>query len=148
MENKVAELLLKEQKQAVEQVAALKKRLCDIEAFSTLNAEQREQLTRPFDEFCVSIEKQKLIAVIRETLRNFEKNEYPQALERLTAWTEPKPATAPNETAEPPAYVPCSSLNVAFNKPWLANEADVERYLQAMREALLEEIRKGKRIRV
>ena len=44
--------------------------------------------------------------------------------------------------------MPCSSLNVAFNKPWLANEADVERYLQAMREALLEEIRKGKRIRV
>ena len=68
--------------------------------------------------------------------------------EQLTAWTEPKPAAEPNETAEPPTYVPCSSLSVAFNKPWLANEDNVERYLQAMREALLEEIRKGKRIRV
>ena len=44
--------------------------------------------------------------------------------------------------------MPCSSLSVAFNKPWRANEDNMERYLQAMREALLEEIRKGKRIRV
>jgi len=30
----------------------------------------------------------------------------------------------------------------------LANETDVERYLESMREALLEEIRKGKRMQI
>ena len=35
-----------------------------------------------------------------------------------------------------------------FDKAWLADEADVEHYLESMREALLEEIRKGKRIQI
>ena len=36
----------------------------------------------------------------------------------------------------------------ATAKAWLADEADVDRYLDSMRRALLEEIRKGKRIQV
>ena len=31
---------------------------------------------------------------------------------------------------------------------WLADETDVERYLESMREAPLDEIRKGKRIQI
>jgi len=37
---------------------------------------------------------------------------------------------------------------VQFNKAWLADKADVDRYLESMREALLEEIRKGRRIQI
>jgi len=39
-------------------------------------------------------------------------------------------------------------MKVSFDKAWLADEADVERYLESMREALLDEIRKGKRIQI
>jgi hypothetical protein len=35
-----------------------------------------------------------------------------------------------------------------FDKAWLADETDVERYLESMRQALLDEIRKGKRIQI
>ena len=41
-----------------------------------------------------------------------------------------------------------STIKVTFAKAWLADEADVDRYLDSMRQALLEEIRKGKRIQV
>ena len=41
-----------------------------------------------------------------------------------------------------------STIKVPFAKAWLADETDVDRYLDSMRQALLDEIRKGKRIQV
>lgn len=148
-------------------VAALKGRLCAMAEFGALNGEQQEQIIRPFNEFNAAIERQKLIAVIRDTLRRFEENDYQLQLSKMTAWAQPaptpKPAPEPDTTATPdggtksitPAknepcieYVPCRTVKVSFEKAWLADEADVDRYLEAMREALLEEIRKGKRIQI
>jgi hypothetical protein len=73
-------------------------------------------------------------------------------------YTEPTPDPAPSQVAdgktvpiEPEPrieYVSSRAVKVSFNKAWLANEADVDRYLESMREALLEEIRKGKRIQI
>jgi len=40
------------------------------------------------------------------------------------------------------------SVKIRFDKLWLADEADVEGYLEAMGEALLEDISKGKRIQI
>jgi hypothetical protein len=37
---------------------------------------------------------------------------------------------------------------VSFSKAWLADEADVDRYLQSVREALLKEIKEGKRVQI
>ena len=45
-------------------------------------------------------------------------------------------------------YVSSSTIKVPFAKAWLADETDVDRYLDSMRQALLDEIRKGKRIQV
>jgi hypothetical protein len=39
-------------------------------------------------------------------------------------------------------------VKIRFDKLWLADEADVEGYLEAMGEALLEDISKGKRIQI
>jgi hypothetical protein len=52
---------------ARETVTSLKDRLCTMAEFKALNSEQQEQLTRPFDEFNATIERQKLIAVIRDS---------------------------------------------------------------------------------
>ena len=110
------------------------------------------------------MEKQTLIAVIRDTLRRFEETEYPQLLSRISAWSQvkakpadsgpddykssPTPKTA-TTTAEPRIeYVTSRSVRVSFDKPWLADESDVERYLDSMRKALLVEIKKGKRIQI
>ena len=89
-------------------------------------------------------------------MRLFEDKDYPCQLAQLTTWTQPGsvPAVADTHAAgqitEPksPEYVSRHELQVAFEKVWLADEADVDRYLKAMRTALLDEIRKGKRIRI
>ena len=135
--------------------------------FSALNGEQQEQITRPFNEFNSGLERQKLIAVIRDTLRRFEESDYHRLLSQMTSWAQPAPAPEPapqsGKTATPDAgtkptppakpeprieYVPSRSVKVSFDKAWLADETDVERYLESMREALLDEIRKGKRIQI
>ena len=65
-----------------------------------------------------------------------------------TAWDEGTKLASPVQPAPRIEYVPSRSVKVSFDKAWLADETDVERYLESMREALLEEIRKGKRIQI
>ncbi|MCO2922446.1 BREX system P-loop protein BrxC [Pseudomonas aeruginosa] len=167
LQEKVTAQIEAEIAKAKETVAAFKGRLCGMTEFSALNGEQQEQITRPFNEFNAAIERQKLIAVIRDTLRRFEESDYQRLLSQMTSWAQPaptpEPAPKPGQTATPdegakltsPAkpeprieYVPSRSVKVSFDKAWLADEADVERYLESMREALLDEIRKGKRIQI
>jgi hypothetical protein len=145
--------------QAKETVGALKNRLCGMTEFSSLNSEEQERITRPFMEFDSDIERQKLIAVIRDTLRRFEERDYQRLLSQMTLWTQPTPTpeqgpqngggTAIPRVAEPSIrYVPSRALVISYGKAWLADESDVDGYLKAMREALLEEIRKGNRIQI
>lgn len=166
LQEKITAQIETEIAKAKETIADLKERLCYMAEFDTLNGEQQELLIRPFDKCNSAIESQKLIAVIRDTLRRFEENDYQQLLSQMTSWAQPastpKPAPQPDQhTAHedtkimPPAkpeprieYIPSRSVKVSFNKAWLADETDVELYLKSMRKALLEEIRQGKRIQI
>ncbi|MDX8126780.1 BREX system P-loop protein BrxC [Methylomonas sp. OY6] len=167
LQEKVNTQITVEIAQAKEAVAALKDRMCGMSEFGRLNAEQQEHLAKPFNEFSNAIERQPLIAVIRDTLRRFEESDYQRQLSQMTTWAQPapipKPASGPDGTSssetgmdtKSPAkteprieYVVSRAVKVSFDKAWLADEADVERYLESMREALLEEIRKGKRIQI
>jgi len=167
LQEKVTAQIEAEIAKAKETVAALKGRLCGMAEFGALNGEQQERITAPFNEFNAAIERQKLIAVIRDTLRRFEESEYQRLLSQMTSWAQPaptqEPAPEPGGTSTPEEgaktaspvvaeprieYVPSRAVKVSFDKAWLADETDVERYLESMREALLEEIRNGKRIQI
>ncbi len=45
-------------------------------------------------------------------------------------------------------YVARNQLHVSFSKPYLANEADVEEYLDQLKAAMLVAIKDGKRIQI
>ena len=54
-----------------------------------------------------------------------------------------------HEVKESPAdYVHTRNLRVTFDKAWLANEGDVDRYLNALREALLAEVQQGRKVQI
>jgi hypothetical protein len=167
LEDKVKARIETEIAEAKETVAALKGRIEGMSEFGALNSEQQERIIRPFSEFNATIERQKLIAVIRDTLRRFEESDYQRLLSQMTSWAQPAHAPEPTpesgRTAKPDEgtnsmqrtvaepgieYVPSRSLKVSFDKAWLADETDVERYLESMRKALLDEIHKGKRIQI
>ena len=161
----VAKQVDEERMRAKADLATLMNRLCAIPEFSELNKEQQERITLPFDKFTASIEHEELIDVIQNSLRRFEEINYPQLLSQLTARAQSVPVTetvsdsdnlkttdeAPSmpNIAEPCIeYVLSRAIRVPFGKPWLADETDVDRYLESMREALLMEINKGKRIQI
>ena len=102
------------------------------------------------------IEEQSLIPVIREKRRYFEDHEYTSVLSIISSLSTKK---APHIEAgktdrehicnEPKIeYVSQRTVHVNFDKPWLADMNDVELYIRALKEALIEEIRRGKRIQI
>lgn len=126
-------------------VGALKDRLHGMADFGELNDDQQQRVTSPFDEVVADVERQTLIPVIRDTLRRFEDSSYHRLLSQMASWAHPAPGPEPESHVE---AVPNRLVKVSFDKAWLADEDDVERYLESMREALMELIRNGQRIQI
>jgi len=131
-------------------INTLKNRLESMDDFSKLVTEQQVGFLSKFDNFLNTIDSQTLIAVISDNFRRFEDREYQSMLREIASLVVPtKPAT-PNDDTPPTKieYVKTRDLQLDFNKPWLADEDDVDTYIQKMRDALLVEIRDGKRIQI
>jgi len=139
---------------AQEAVTALQNRLCGMAEFGFIGEKQKEEIARTFGDCISAIERQKLIAVIRDMRHRFVETEYPRLLALLS-----EPPSSADARKGPDSrgvsdkkalysLVPIASLKVPFDGAWLADETAVERYLESMRKMLLEEIRKGKRIQI
>lgn len=158
LKNAIAKLLKEAGQKAADAIKGLQDRLLAMDEVTKLAGDQQAELSQVFESKLKEIERQKLMAVIRDILRRFEDEDYPRLLEKMESWSKPEskdPDYEPpkpegkGKVAEPPSkFVPARSIRVPFDKPWLVDEADVERYLKIMREALLAEIRTGKRIQV
>ncbi len=148
LEGKVMAQIDAEIAKAKDKVAAFRERLCGMEEFAALTLEQQEQITQPFIDFSATIGRQMLVAVIRENLRLFEESEYQRLLSEVASLAKPAPTQETAELEPSIEYVSSRAVQVPFDKAWLADESDVDSYLESMREALLAEIRKGKRIQI
>jgi hypothetical protein len=146
--------------QAIEKLKTLQQRMQGLEEYKKLPDVRMAELDAPYQDLIEHIKQQSLIAVINDRLRYFEEQGYQKLLTKLIDLTAPKPAPNPKSTdlteddhkkqiTEPkPEYISSRNITIAFDKPWLADETDVERYLEAMRHALLNQIRDGKRIQI
>jgi hypothetical protein len=135
----------------------LKERLYGMADFAVLSPDQQQHIENVFLEFGACLRRQSLIAVIRDSLRRFETADYQRMLSQVSTWALPVPVEPPPNAGEqadvPPTpaaikYVPSRSIRVTYPKAWLTDEADVDAYVQSMRDALLAEIRAGKRIQI
>lgn len=146
--------------QAIERLKTLQHRMHGLEEFQKLPDVRMAELDAPYQELIEHIKQQSLIAVINDRLRYFEDQGYQKLLDKILALVAPKPSIETGDFDVPelgnnslaketrPQSVLSRNINIAFDKAWLVNENDVDTYLEAMREALLEEIRKGKRIQI
>ncbi|MEL7358177.1 MAG: BREX system P-loop protein BrxC [Cyanobacteria bacterium J06560_6] len=167
----VAEKIEAEASNAGAAIDELKAKLTGMPEFAELSAEQQVQLSEPFDQQVDGLAQQQLISQINDGLRRFRETQYPQLLSKMIAWIQPAPAPkSPDEPTKPASdtsyrestskasrsvvvepvseVVSYRSVRVDFDKAWLADEADVDGYLLAMKEAMLAEIRNGKRIQI
>ncbi len=146
----------KESEKAALVIETLRDRILVMLEFQSLQTDKQAELKKMFDEKLSEIANQRLIAALRDIPRRFEDEDYPRLLEKMEFWNRPSgsESTFPpssgqgkNKVAEP-SYVPVRSVSVKFEKAWLADKNDVDRYLESMRKALLSEINKGKKIQI
>ncbi|MEA5536775.1 BREX system P-loop protein BrxC [Crocosphaera sp. XPORK-15E] len=150
--------------QALAEIRVLQERMSNMAEFSQLSSEQLQEILQSFEDCCDSIAQEYLIAVIRSTCQQFKTDTYAQLLSKMTNWAEEN-SVSENQSNEKytvssssgktsrvkesnTQYVSSQIIKVNFNKAWLADETDVEDYLVAMREALMTEIKQGKRIQI
>jgi hypothetical protein len=158
LQQQVTAQVAAEREQAVAKLNERWQRLTGMAEFDDLTADQQAQLQQPFTNLQERLSGQSLIAVIRDLVNQFDTGDYPRQLHRMTAWaaanTAPPPVeTPPGETpkviAEPRIeYVAQQTLRPSFAKAWLANEEDIDAYLDLLKQKMLAAIKEGKRIQV
>jgi hypothetical protein len=159
-------LVSTERTKAKEKIDELTKRVAATSEYQALSTEQRLEVDGPFKVCLANLERHKLVAVIQVTATNFENTEYPKILSNMSTLAHPAPTPQPQPSpdsvapepvrppkppvVEPPViqYVSAKIVKVPFAKAWLANDEDVDGYIEAMREALKAELRHGKRIQI
>ncbi|MGV1917677.1 BREX system P-loop protein BrxC [Rhizobium sp. 22-785-1] len=156
----VEERIAAERKTAIADVEAIRSKLRGLPEFPSLGEPDRREIEAAFSTLVNAIETSKLIAVIRERVSGFRATGYPALLGRVTAPRPVKTDGGPGESdrsgdrvsrTPPPAqpvYVAASALRVTYAKPYLADEQDVDAYLETLRETLVAEIVAGKRVTV
>lgn len=161
LQQKIADQREREAGAATTAINALESRLRGMAEFAALPSDKQAQLVEPFQKATQGIVGQKRIAMIRDLHHRFEEQDYPQLLVQLENWSRPAAPIQPNQpassgspsspatiSAAQPQIVTGRSITVSFDKAWLADEADLNRYLDALREAWLKEIKDGKRVQI
>jgi energy-coupling factor transporter ATP-binding protein EcfA2 len=156
LQNAVNNRVQQEKEKARAQVDVLWQRLTNLPDFAALNEAQQTQLQAPFTALKQRIEDYALIDVIHGQLRQFETGEYNHLLGQMIEWANPTTYSESGEKtgipiAEPKPQsqiVARNSLHVPYPKPLLTNEADVNEYLAALKQTLLQAIQEGKRIQI
>lgn len=146
---------------ATETLNTMQARMQAMDEYQILSDAKQAELNKPYQDLLYHLDQQALIAVINDQLRYFEELGFQKLLAKMVEMATPVPVPTKADEQDGPApdskveikepkieYVPYRQVRVVYDKAWLADEADVERYLESMREALLDEISKGKRIQI
>lgn len=169
LQQSIANQLASERASAANRLNELEQRLQGTDEYTALSPDEQAKLIKPFADTGLALQGHKRIAMIRDQLRHFEDERYPQLLLQLEALARPKPATAtpsapegpssqpqggaaatptPTSASTEPKLVPARTIKVAYAKPWLANESELDDYLKQQREAWLKEIQAGNRVQI
>ena len=151
---RLSELLTAERAAANTAIAEHEDRLQRMDEFATLDAAERQQVLAASAAARTAIGADRFVSGIRNRLQRYVTREYPDQLElvaRLTAPPPPPPPVGPGATPpspRPPAvkYTTATSLRPKCKLPYIATEADLDEWLDALREAALAELHTGRRI--
>lgn len=162
LQQKIDEQRSREFDVAKSSIDSLEARLRGMAEFSRLTTDQQAQVIAAGEKARQGLSEQKRIAMIRDQVRRFEDVEYPGLVNQIDLWS--RPVESGTETAPPgsadsttsadsqrspqPKIVLSRSIAVQFDKALLTDESDLQRYLDAVREAWLKEIQAGKRVQI
>ena len=138
-------------------LSGLENRLTNTVEFAGLTSDQQQQLRQDFPRANGQLDGMTLIATARQLAHDFEDRVYPTLVSRMAKWIErPVPPLHPSGDDDPVepepgpevAFVLSKQIEVTFEKAWLTEPADVDRYVERLRKAMLAELDRGKRIQL
>lgn len=106
-----------------------------------------------------AISEQSLIAMIRDAVNNFENRQYGALLQQIEDWNtrapdpdngdnREQPVDPPKPSAPKVEIVGASDLSVSYVKPLLESEVDIDAYLESYKQALVNTVKQGKKVRL
>ncbi|MCF3139114.1 BREX system P-loop protein BrxC [Paenarthrobacter sp. AR 02] len=106
----------------------------------------QQRVTRTIDQIITRLGSERQIALIREQGNSFEEKTYPELLDQLAS--SPRTIAGPDSPVPTPVKqtISVKTISVPGAHGVLENPDDVDRYLDALRSALLNTLNDGKRI--
>ena len=173
LKSKLENAIENEKLTATQKVEGLQQKLSQYDGYIALSDPHKLTVQRYFDAAKQHINDQTLIAVIRHAPSQFENDQYSVLLQQIEEWNTPVPVISEPPAAfdndqsesdtsgqpvEPPKpvtppkpkveIVGARDLPVSFNKPLLESEADIDAYLESYKQALVNTVNQGKKVRV
>ena len=151
-QEQIEQLVEKERKEAIKRVHDLLNEFTNADDFTCLDTSRQNILIKPFKNLERDLNQQKLTAVIRDRIRCFQERDFPEILadiSRIVKNKDTDPDKQKSKTNEDiPEYVYGKMISMNFNKQCLSDVKELDDYLSFLREAMLVEIEKGKRIQL
>ncbi|SUZ32947.1 hypothetical protein ROE7235_02713 [Roseibaca ekhonensis] len=153
LKDRVELTVLEERKAVIAAVNECADKVAQTPEFQALAQDDQERIKRSIDSHKTGLDGVKMIPILRDRANGARLDLLPRTLaevERLGKPTTPM-QPIPGMSERPiqpvtPTYVNASELKVVFTKQFLTEEADVEQYVEQMKQTLLVEIRAGKKV--
>lgn len=146
----IDQALMEARQAATERLEKLQSGMQQLSEYQSADAPHQSRADQAFESIRQEIQNQRIIALIQVSVDRFTSDQYPSVLGGLTPAPQPSP-TGDDSTPTPapkPSFVSAKSVSVTSAKSVLDTEEDVDAYLSALRDALVKEIKDGKRITV
>lgn len=154
LKDKVELDVLKERKAVIAAVDECADKVAQTPEFQALTPEQQDQIRRSVASHKAGLDTVTMIPILRDRANGARSGLMQQMLADIARMTQP-PAPAPADPGmkerpapapRPPSYVNASDIKVAYPRPYLADEADVDQYVNELRKTLMAEIAAGKKV--
>ena len=148
----LADLLKAERERALATLDAQEARLKTVDDFASLDDPSHQQVIASSHAAREVIQNARFVTGIRDRLQRYTSQDYPEQLamaSRIVAKKVPKTETATGAKTPPSVavkYTSVTSLRPQCSLPYIATEADLDQWLEALRAAALVELQAGNRI--
>lgn len=153
LKDKVELDILKERKAVIAAVDDCAEKVAQTTEFQALSPEQQDKIRRAITTHKSGLDAVTMIPILRDRANGARSSLIQQILAVIAsmAATAPAPSTPglsdrASSAPTPPSYINASDIRPKYAKPYLAEESDVETYVEEMKQSLLAQIRSGKRV--
>ena len=146
----LSDLLAAERANAGTTITEHEERLKRMDEYVALEETAREQVLGASAAARNAIGEDRFVSGIRDRLQRYVTRDYPDQLALVARLAAPQPPEGPGPTPppRPPAvkYTTAASLRPKCNLPYITTEADLDEWLDALRDAARTELNAGRRI--